>query len=41
VDGTVKLHVRAVLKKLGVKSRVQAAIMAVSENLLQDTDTID
>lgn len=41
VDGTVKLHVRAVLKKLGVKSRVQAAIMAVSENLLKDTDTID
>lgn len=30
VDGTVKLHVRAILKKLGVKSRVQAAIFAVS-----------
>ncbi len=41
VDGTVKLHVRAVLKKLGVKSRVQAAIMAVSENLLQNTNTVD
>jgi len=38
VDGTVKLHVRAVLKKLGVKSRVQAAIMAVSENLISDTE---
>ncbi len=36
VDGTVKLHVRAVLKKLGVKSRVQAAILAVSEGLFPD-----
>jgi len=33
VDGTVKLHVRAILKKLGVKSRVQAAIVAVSGKL--------
>ncbi|MEM7257083.1 MAG: response regulator, partial [Pseudomonadota bacterium] len=30
VDGTVKLHVRAVLKKLGVQTRVQAALLAVS-----------
>lgn len=36
VDGTVKLHVRAVLKKLNVKSRVQAALMAVSENLIDE-----
>lgn len=36
VDGTVKLHVRAVLKKLGVQSRVQAAVLAVSENLCVD-----
>ncbi|MBX2884111.1 MAG: response regulator transcription factor [Granulosicoccus sp.] len=34
VDGTVKLHVRAVLKKLGVQSRVQAAVVAVSEKLV-------
>lgn len=33
VDGTVKLHVRAVLKKLGVQSRVQAAVLAVQEKL--------
>ncbi|MBX2839126.1 MAG: response regulator transcription factor [Gammaproteobacteria bacterium] len=38
VDGTVKLHVRAVLKKLKVKSRVQAAILAVSEGLVADSD---
>ena len=38
VDGTVKLHVRAVLKKLGVKSRVQAAILAVSESLISETE---
>jgi len=37
VDGTVKLHVRAVLKKLGVQSRVQAAVLAVSENICGDT----
>lgn len=36
VDGTVKLHVRAVLKKLGVQTRVQAALLAVSENLCDD-----
>jgi len=33
VDGTVKLHVRAVLKKLKVQSRVQAAVLAISEKL--------
>jgi len=38
VDGTVKLHVRQVLKKLGVKTRVQAALLAVSENLCSDID---
>lgn len=36
VDGTVKLHVRAVLKKLGVQSRVQAAVLAVSEGLCEE-----
>lgn len=40
VDGTVKLHVGAVLKKLGVKSRVQAAILAVSENLISENHEV-
>ena len=38
VDGTVKLHVRAVLKKLNVQSRVQAAVLAISENLCDDSN---
>lgn len=38
VDGTVKLHVRQVLKKLGVKTRVQAALLAVSEGLCNEMD---
>ena len=38
VDGTVKLHVRAVLKKLNVQSRVQAAVLAISENLCDENE---
>jgi len=38
VDGTVKLHVRAVLKKLNVQSRVQAAVLAISEKLCEEVD---
>lgn len=38
VDGTVKLHVRAVLKKLNVQSRVQAAVLAISENLCDEPE---
>jgi two-component system, NarL family, nitrate/nitrite response regulator NarL len=34
-DGTVKLHVKAILRKLDVKSRVEAAVMAVEKNLCQ------
>lgn len=34
-DGTVKLHVKAVLRKLNVHSRVEAAVMAVEQNLCQ------
>ena len=30
-DGTVKLHVRSIMKKLNVKSRVGAAVLAVEE----------
>ena len=36
-DGTVKLHVKAILRKLGVHSRVEAAVMAVENNLCTRT----
>ncbi len=32
-DGTVKLHVKSILRKLGVRSRVEAAVMAVGHGL--------
>lgn len=32
-DGTVKLHVRAILRKLRVRSRVEAAVLAVEEGI--------
>ncbi|MDH4094890.1 MAG: response regulator [Betaproteobacteria bacterium] len=32
-DGTVKLHVKAILRKLGVRSRVEAAVVAVEHGL--------
>jgi two-component system nitrate/nitrite response regulator NarL len=32
-DGTVKLHVKAILRKLDVHSRVEAAVIAVEHNL--------
>lgn len=32
-DGTVKLHVKAILRKLGIHSRVEAAVMAVEHGL--------
>lgn len=32
-DGTVKLHVKAILRKLGVRSRVEAAVTAVEHGL--------
>jgi two-component system nitrate/nitrite response regulator NarL len=32
-DGTVKLHVKAILRKLGVHSRVEAAVIAVEQGL--------
>ena len=32
-DGTVKLHIKAILRKLGVHSRVEAAVMAVERGL--------
>ncbi len=39
-DGTVKLHVKAILRKLGVHSRVEAAVIAVAQNLC-GRDTIE
>ena len=36
-DGTVKLHVKSILKKLGLHSRVEAAVLAVREGLFPDT----
>jgi len=32
-DGTVKLHVKAILRKLGLASRVEAAVLAVQRGL--------
>jgi two-component system nitrate/nitrite response regulator NarL len=32
-DGTVKLHVKAILRKLGMRSRVEAAVIAVEHGL--------
>jgi two-component system nitrate/nitrite response regulator NarL len=32
-DGTVKLHVKAILRKLGLRSRVEAAVAAVENGL--------
>ncbi len=36
-DGTVKLHVKAILRKLGVHSRVEAAVIAVEQELCHKT----
>ena len=36
-DGTVKLHVRSIMRKLDVKSRVEAAVLAVEEGLPRKT----
>lgn len=32
-DGTVKLHVKSILKKLGLRSRVEAAVLAVEHRI--------
>ena len=34
-DGTVKLHVKAILRKLDVHSRVEAAVIAVQQKLCE------
>ena len=35
-DGTVKLHVKSILKKLGLHSRVEAAVLAANERIFAD-----
>lgn len=37
-DGTVKLHVKAILRKLNIHSRVEAAVMAVQYGLMRKAD---
>jgi len=37
-DGTVKLHVKAILRKLNIHSRVEAAVMAVQYGLMRKSD---
>ena len=36
-DGTVKLHVKSILKKLGLHSRVEAAVLAAREGIFLKT----
>lgn len=38
-DGTVKLHVKSILRKLSVRSRVEAAVLAVEHGLGRRTET--
>ena len=37
-DGTVKLHVKSILRKLRVNSRVEAAVMAVSQGIARSSN---
>jgi two-component system nitrate/nitrite response regulator NarL len=38
-DGTVKLHVKAILRKLSVHSRVEAAVLAVEHGMKESQKT--
>ena len=38
-DGTVKLHVKAILRKLDIHSRVEAAVIAVEQKLCEKTES--
>jgi two-component system nitrate/nitrite response regulator NarL len=40
-DGTVKLHVKSILRKLGVRSRVEAAVLAVEHGLGKKSATAE
>lgn len=39
-DGTVKLHVKSILRKLDVNSRVEAAVMAVEQGLSREREEV-
>lgn len=38
-DGTVKLHVKSILRKLNARSRVEAAVMAIQQGICDDEST--
>ena len=38
-ESTVKIHVQNILRKLNLTSRVQAAVFAVEQGIVQDSDT--
>ena len=40
-DGTVKLHVKAILRKLDVHSRVEAAVIAVEQHFCKRNESAD
>ena len=40
-DGTVKLHVKSILRKLGIHSRVEAGVIAVEQGLRTSNRNID
>lgn len=40
-DGTVKLHVKSILRKLAVRSRVEAAVLAVEHGLGRKSGTVE
>lgn len=40
-ENTVKIHLRNILEKLHVKNRIQAAVRAVREGIVDDEDQVD
>jgi two-component system nitrate/nitrite response regulator NarL len=39
-DGTVKLHVKSILRKLNLQSRVEAAVLAVEQGIKKSKTTL-